>query len=80
MSSRRDDRRWAARAPRAAPKRGRDGCNAFEARAKGIRWLATQLGLDAASSTIHTLDLDACRNALRLVEQFMSRKSPPAHS
>uniref|UniRef100_UPI001A9F6618 hypothetical protein n=1 Tax=Pseudomonas sp. 32_A TaxID=2813559 RepID=UPI001A9F6618 len=40
----------------------------------------TQLGLDAASSTIHTLDLDACRNALRLVEQFMSRKSPPAHS
>ncbi|AJX19710.1 hypothetical protein AQ910_24140 [Burkholderia pseudomallei] len=70
----------AALEPLVAAKMRRDGCNAFEARAKGIRWLATQLGLDAASSTIHTLDLDACRHALRLVEQFMSRKSPPAHS
>ncbi|MEX3630573.1 MAG: zinc-finger-containing protein [Burkholderia sp.] len=63
----------AALEPLVAAKMRRDGCNAFGARAKGIRWLATQLGQDPAS-TIHSFDLEACRAALPLVREFLANR------
>ncbi len=63
----------AALEPLVAAKMRRDGCNAFEARAKGIRWLATQLGQDPAS-TIHGFDLETCRAAIALVREFLANR------
>ncbi|MBU9645122.1 zinc-finger-containing protein [Burkholderia gladioli] len=63
----------AALEPLVAAKMRRDGCNAFEARAKGIRWLATQLGQDPAT-TIHGFDLETCRAAIALVREFLSNR------
>ncbi|WP_186027933.1 zinc-finger-containing protein [Burkholderia gladioli] len=59
--------------PLVAAKMRRDGCNAFEARAKGIRWLATQLGQDPAT-TLHGFDLETCRAAIALVREFLANR------
>lgn len=63
----------AALEPLVAAKMRRDGCNAFEARAKGIRWLATQLGQDPAT-TLHGFDLETCRAAIALVREFLANR------
>ncbi len=70
----------AALEPLVAAKMRRDGCNAFEARAKGIRWLAAQVGADVASSTLHTFDAQQCRQAIDLIGAFLSRKTGGEHA
>jgi hypothetical protein len=61
--------------PLVAAKMRRDGCNAFEARAKGVRWLAGQLGIDPGANTIHSFDAAQCRQAMQLIAAFHARKS-----
>jgi hypothetical protein len=62
--------------PLAAGKVRRDGVNAFEARAKAIRWVATELGFDPLPPGIHALTAEQCEQALRYVEAFVaSRRS-----
>ncbi|MEM5343993.1 zinc-finger-containing protein [Paraburkholderia azotifigens] len=60
--------------PLVAGKVRRDGVNAFEARAKAIRWVATELGFDPLPNSIHMLSLDQCEQALRYVEAFMAAR------
>lgn len=64
----------AALEPLVAAKMRRDGCNAFEARAKGIRWLAGQLALDTQASTLHTFDAEQCRRAIQLIDAFLAKR------
>jgi hypothetical protein len=54
----------------------RDRVNAFEARAKAIRWVATELGFDPVPASIHAFSLDQCEQALRYVEAFMAARRP----
>jgi hypothetical protein len=52
--------------------------NTFEARAKAIRWVATELGFDPMPGSIHMLTLDQCEQALQYVDAFMAaRRSAP---
>lgn len=60
--------------PLVAGKVRRDGVNAFEARAKAIRWVATELGFDPLPNSLHTLTLDQCEQALRFVDAFMAAR------
>ncbi|ACC76197.1 zinc-finger-containing protein [Paraburkholderia phymatum] len=60
--------------PLVAAKVRRDGVNAFEARSKAIRWVATELRIDPLPSSIHMLSLDQCEQALRFVEAFMAAR------
>jgi len=58
--------------PLVAAKMRRDSCSAFVARAKGIRWLASQLGMPDESGNLHAFDLDQCRRAIALIEAFVA--------
>jgi hypothetical protein len=60
--------------PLVAGKIRRDRVNAFEARAKAIRWVASELRFDPLPATIHALSLDQCEQALRYVETFLARR------
>ncbi|AOY94502.1 hypothetical protein BKK79_21390 [Cupriavidus sp. USMAA2-4] len=60
--------------PLVAAKMRRDGCRAFEARAKGIRWLAAQLGLADTSGSIHAFDAAQCRQAIGLIGAFLAQR------
>ncbi|TCK36433.1 uncharacterized protein DUF3268 [Paraburkholderia sp. BL8N3] len=60
----------AALEPLVQAKVRRDGCNVFEARSRGYRWLAQQLGIDPAKGSIHSLDAGECERAIAVVEQF----------
>lgn len=62
----------AALEPLVAAKMRRDGCNVFEARAKGLRWLGTELGLDPETCSLHGLDLDQCRRARQILDAFLA--------
>lgn len=56
----------------------RDRVNIFEARARAIRWVSTELGIDPLPGSIHALSLDQCEHALRYVEAFMAgRRAEP---
>jgi hypothetical protein len=66
--------------PLVAGKIRRDRVNAFEARAKAIRRVASELGFDPLPATIHNLSLDQCEQAIRYVEAFIAhRRSVLAH-
>ncbi|CAE6862471.1 hypothetical protein R69746_07890 [Paraburkholderia aspalathi] len=76
-------RNWKARLhdalePLAAAKVRRDGCNLFEARARGMRWLADEMGLDDKHGNIHQLDVEQCKIAIGIIEQFVCRRALPA--
>jgi hypothetical protein len=57
--------------PLIAAKVRRDAVNLFSARAKALRWIATELGFDPLPPSIHDLTSDQCQNALRYVEAFV---------
>lgn len=62
--------------PLAIGKARRDGVNLFEARAKAVRWVATDLGFDPLPASIHALTPAQCDQALSFVEAFLaSRRS-----
>lgn len=63
----------AALEPMVQAKVRRDGVNVFEARAKGYRWLAGELGIEPEKCSVHTLDADQCARAIDLVESFIRR-------
>jgi hypothetical protein len=58
--------------PLVAGKVRRDSVNAFEARAKAIRWVASELGFDPVPASIHNLSLDQCEQAIRHVETYIA--------
>ena len=60
--------------PLVAGKVRRDGVNAFEARAKAIRWVSTELGFDPLPPNIHALTAEQCEQALRYVEAFIEAR------
>lgn len=60
----------AALEPLVQAKVRRDACNVFEARAKGLKWLAQQIGADPEKTTIHSLNNAQCARALAVVEHF----------
>ncbi|CAG4926297.1 zinc-finger-containing protein [Paraburkholderia gardini] len=64
--------------PLVAGKMRRDSVNAFEARAKAIRWVATELGFDPLPVTIHALTLDECERALRYIDAYMAARRAPS--
>ena len=72
----------AALEPLVQAKMRRDGCNVFEARAKGYRWLAKQIGLEPEKGSIHALDAEQCERAIAIVEQFERQRgrSSPSES
>jgi hypothetical protein len=66
----------AALEPLAQAKVRRDGCNIFEARAKGLKWLAQEIGATLPEkSSIHTLDADQCARSIAVIERFTEEKS-----
>ena len=78
-------RDWKARLhdalkPLAAAKAQRDGCNLFEARARGMKWLAGEITLDDKQSNIHQLDVEQCKTAVGIIEQFVRQRASPASS
>jgi hypothetical protein len=60
--------------PLVAGKVRRDQVNPFEARAKAIRWVSTQLGFDPVPASLHALTLDQCEDALRYVQAFTAAR------
>lgn len=60
--------------PLVAGKVRRDQVNAFEARAKAIRWVSTQLGFDPVPASLHAFTLDQCEEALRYVNAFAAAR------
>lgn len=58
--------------PLVAGKIRRDSVNPFEARAKAVRWVASELGFDPAPGTIHNMSLEQCEQAIRYVEAFIA--------
>ncbi|MFL9998504.1 zinc-finger-containing protein [Paraburkholderia sediminicola] len=76
-------REWKARLhdalePLAAAKVRRDSCNLFEARARGMKWLAGEMALDEQHANIHQLDVGQCKTAIDIIEQFVRRRASPA--
>jgi hypothetical protein len=65
----------AALEPLVTAKMRRDGCNAFEARAKGLRWIVAQMGLGEHHANIHALDANQCRQALDVIQRFLTARS-----
>lgn len=60
----------AALEPLVQAKVRRDGCNVFEARSKGMKWLAQAIGVEPDKCSIHTLDAEQCERAIAIVEAF----------
>lgn len=60
--------------PLVAGKIRRDHVNPFEARAKAVRWVATELGFEPVPTTIHNLSLEQCEQAIRYVEAFIAHR------
>ncbi|MDE1182303.1 zinc-finger-containing protein [Paraburkholderia sp.] len=58
--------------PLVAGKVRRDKVNVFEARGKAIRWLATELGFDLPTPSIHALTLAQCEQAIAHAEAFIA--------
>ncbi|KMZ13830.1 Phage protein [Candidatus Burkholderia humilis] len=62
--------------PLAQAKVRRDGCNIFEARAKGLKWLAQQIGAELPDkSSIHTLNVDQCERTIAVIERFEQERA-----
>jgi hypothetical protein len=60
--------------PLAAAKARRDHVTVFEARARALRWVSTELGFDTPPSSIHFLTLAQCEQALRYVETWKAHR------
>lgn len=60
--------------PMAAAKARRDNMNLFEARAKALRWAATELGFEPVPHSLHALTLEQCEQALRYVEAWKAQR------
>jgi hypothetical protein len=65
----------AALEPLAQAKARRDGCSVFEARAKGIRWVAQEIGATLQEKgSIHSFDADQCERAIAVIEKFAQKR------
>ncbi|MGF7000845.1 zinc-finger-containing protein [Paraburkholderia sp. GAS32] len=60
--------------PLVSGKVRRDHVNPFEARAKAIHWVASELRFDPVPASIHNLSLDQCEQAIRHVEAFIAHR------
>jgi hypothetical protein len=60
----------AALEPMAETKARRDGVSIFEARSKGYKWLAGELKIEPKACNINLLDLEHCKAAVGVIEQF----------
>ena len=64
--------------PLVAGKVRRDSVSVFEARAKAIRWVASELKIDPAPSSIHAMTLEQCEAAIQHVEAYLVHSRKPA--
>ncbi len=60
--------------PLAEAKARRDGVSVFEARARAVRWVATELGFDPIPHGLHTFTPDQCEQAFRYVEAWKAHR------
>lgn len=60
--------------PLAAAKARRDSMTVFEARAKAVRWVSTELGFDPVPHSLHALTLDQCTQALNYVDAWKAQR------
>jgi zinc-finger-containing domain len=60
--------------PMAKAKARRDSCTIFEARAKGYRWLASQMNMDEKRCHIHLLDDQQCQKAIDIIATLASER------
>lgn len=54
-------------------KMAREGCSQGEARSKGYRWLAQQLGIDPKDCHIGMMDLETCHKVVLTCRPFAKR-------
>lgn len=60
--------------PLVSAKMRRDGVSVFEARGKAVKWLATSLGFELNSGSIHELSLEQCERAIRHIAAFQASR------
>jgi hypothetical protein len=51
----------------------RDGCNKFEARNAGYKWLAGELGIDVKECHVGMFDIERCRRAIEIITPVIKR-------
>lgn len=59
-------------------KMRRDGCNQFEARNAGYKWLAGELGIDVKLCHVGHFDIERCKAALEIVTRITKTRPVPA--
>jgi uncharacterized protein DUF3268 len=52
----------------------RDGVIIFEARARVVRWVATELGFEPVPSSLHSFSLNQCEQALRYIAAWKAHR------
>jgi hypothetical protein len=45
----------------------RDGCNQFEARNAGYKWLAGEMGIDVKQCHVGYFDIEQCKRAIEII-------------
>lgn len=58
-------------------KMRRDGCNQFEARNAGYKWLAGELGIDVKACHVGMFDIEQCKTAIEIITTA-TKKRPAA--
>jgi hypothetical protein len=48
-------------------KMRRDGCNQFEARNAGYKWLAGEMGIDVKQCHVGYFDIEQCKRAIEII-------------
>jgi hypothetical protein len=51
----------------------RDGCNKFEARNAGYKWLAGELGIDVKECHVGMFDIERCQRAIEIITSVTKR-------
>lgn len=59
-------------------KMRRDGCNQFEARNAGYKWLASELGIDVKACHVGMFDIEQCKRAIEIITTATKRRHTPA--
>jgi hypothetical protein len=60
--------------PLAEAKARRDSVTIFEARARAVRWVASELAFEPMPANLHAFTLDQCEQALRYVDAWKAHR------
>lgn len=55
----------------------RDGCNQFEARNAGYKWLAGELGIDVKECHVGMFDIARCKRAIEIINAVRTKRRVP---